>query len=179
MNPLRYLPESCALLSLAIAPCYATEYLTIEQAQQLTYPTANRFEVAHVVFSAEQKSAIEQSGGITVTAKAQKIWKVYDKHNSFLGWFMVDYVVGKHLLIDYAVAIDPKKSVTDVEILAYRESYGGEVRSRDWLEQFNGKTLQSPTTLNNDIRNISGATLSSRHVTEGIKRLLATINVTQ
>jgi Na+-transporting NADH:ubiquinone oxidoreductase subunit NqrC len=60
-----------------------------------------------------------------------------------------------------------------VEILEYRESYGGEISNRSWLSQFVGKTSRDPLELDQDIRNISGATLSSRHVTEGVKRILA------
>ena len=90
-----------------------------------------------------------------------------------IGYFILDYVVGKHLLIDYAVALDPEGKVIQVEILEYRESYGGEIRSENWRNQFKGKTAQSPLLLNQDIMNISGATLSSRHVTEGVKRILA------
>ena len=60
-----------------------------------------------------------------------------------------------------------------VDILQYRESYGGEVRSPSWLGQFVGKTSGSPLKVGADIRNISGATLSSMHVTEGVKRILA------
>jgi Na+-transporting NADH:ubiquinone oxidoreductase subunit NqrC len=61
-----------------------------------------------------------------------------------------------------------------VEILQYRESYGGEVREPSWLGQFIGKTAASPLKVGSDIRNISGATLSSLHLTEGVKRILAT-----
>jgi len=168
-----------ALICASCAPCFATEYVTIEQAQRLSFPSAQRFDNAFVVFTDDQKVAIENSSGIPVTTRAQKIWKAFDKDNHLLGWFIVDYVVGKHLLIDYSVAIGVDKKVHDVEILAYRESYGGEVRSRTWLDQFVGKDKEAPILLNHDINNISGATLSSRHVTEGVKRILATIDVTQ
>jgi Na+-transporting NADH:ubiquinone oxidoreductase subunit NqrC len=60
-----------------------------------------------------------------------------------------------------------------VEILEYRETYGGEVRRPDWRKQFKGKQLGEPFKLGNDIMNLSGATLSSRSVTDGVKRLLA------
>lgn len=163
----------------AAAPSYATDYLTIEQAQRLSFPTAERFEVAHIAFDETQKRLIEEKSGIPVTARAQKIWKVFGKNNDLEGWFVVDYVIGKHLLIDYSVGISADRTVRDVEILSYRESYGGEIRSRSWLEQFEGKTKDAPILLNHDINNISGATLSSRHVTEGVKRILATIDVTQ
>jgi len=43
-----------------------------------------------------------------------------------------------------------------------------------WRAQFVGKRGGSPLRLGNDIRNISGATLSSKHITDGVKRLLAT-----
>jgi len=84
-----------------------------------------------------------------------------------------DHVVGKHLLIDYAVAVDADGRVRKVEILNYRESYGGEVQQAGWLQQFAGKTSTSELKVNGDIRNISGATLSSTHVTEGVKKVLA------
>jgi Na+-translocating ferredoxin:NAD+ oxidoreductase RnfG subunit len=87
--------------------------------------------------------------------------------------FVVDHVIGKHLYIDYAVALDAGGRVTRVEILQYRESYGGEVKDAAWLAQFVGKTASSPLAVGQDIRNISGATLSSHHVTEGVKRILA------
>ena len=84
---------------------------------------------------------------------------------------VLDHVVGKHLYIDYAVSIEGGR-IRRVDILAYRESYGGEIRSPSWLAQFVGKTGASPLKVGSDIRNISGATLSSLHVTEGVKRVL-------
>src|SRR4051794_25202392 len=90
------------------------------------------------------------------------------------GFFIVDYVIGKHLVIDYAVALSPEGTIKQIEILNYRESYGGEIRNPDWRKQFVGKGPQSRFALNQGINNISGATLSCRHVTEGIHRILAT-----
>ena len=43
----------------------------------------------------------------------------------------------------------------------------------DWRALFKGKTLSDQFRLNRDIPNISGATLSCRNVTDGVKRLLA------
>jgi hypothetical protein len=129
---------------------HAVQYLTVEEAQKLAFPSATRFV------------AMEDGHGF----RAQ----TGDKH---LGLFVVDHVIGKHLYIDYAVALDPGGHVQRVDILQYRESYGGEVRSPSWLAQFVGKTNASALKIGGDIRNISGATLSSLHVTEGVKRILA------
>jgi Na+-translocating ferredoxin:NAD+ oxidoreductase RnfG subunit len=178
-NSLRYLTSPVALVCFAVAPCYATDYMTIEEAQRLCFPSATEFQVAHVVFTDEQKGRIEQQIGARVGIRAQKIWRVSGEGGKSLGWFVVDYVIGKHLLIDYAVAIDSNRTVRNVEILSYRESYGGEIRSEAWRKQFEGKTKSSRLELNEDITNIGGATLSARHVTEGVKRVLAVIDVTQ
>ena len=55
--------------------------------------------------------------------------------------------------------IEPDGRVHRVDILQYRESYGGEIRSPSWLAQFVGKSSASPLKVGSDIRNISGATL--------------------
>jgi len=133
-----------AAVMVAIAgPAYAVQYLTVEEAQKAAFPSARFTEV-----------------------QAGRVWKA-----SGGGVFVLDHVIGKHLYIDYAVALEGGH-VKRVDILAYRESYGGEVRSPSWLAQFVGKTAASPLKVGGDIRNISGATLSSLHVTEGVKRIL-------
>jgi Na+-translocating ferredoxin:NAD+ oxidoreductase RnfG subunit len=88
---------------------------------------------------------------------------------------VVDNVVGKFELITYAVGIALDGSVKQVEILSYRESHGGEIRLPAWRKQFGGKTLAAPIKLGDDIANISGATLSCTHVTEGIRRIVAVV----
>jgi Na+-translocating ferredoxin:NAD+ oxidoreductase RnfG subunit len=89
------------------------------------------------------------------------------------GWFIVDGVVGKHEFITYAVGLNADGSVKQIEIMDYRETYGGQIRDQKWRAQFVGKTSKSTLKLDSDIKNISGATLSCRHITDGVKRLLA------
>jgi Na+-translocating ferredoxin:NAD+ oxidoreductase RnfG subunit len=75
------------------------------------------------------------------------------------------------------VSLEADGRVRRVDVLEYRESYGGEIRDASWLAQFVDKRHGSTLEVNKDIRNISGATLSSRHVTEGVKRVLALYEV--
>jgi Na+-translocating ferredoxin:NAD+ oxidoreductase RnfG subunit len=89
------------------------------------------------------------------------------------GWFFVDDVLGKHEFITYAVGLDATGAVRGVEILTYREAYGGQINTPKWRAQFTGKTTASPLLLDQDIANITGATLSCRHVMEGVKRVLS------
>jgi Na+-transporting NADH:ubiquinone oxidoreductase subunit NqrC len=65
-------------------------------------------------------------------------------------------------------------AVVGLEVMDYRENYGSEVRQSTWRSQFVGKKYGARFKLMEDIKNISGATLSCRHIAEGVKRLLAT-----
>lgn len=165
-----------AILVAAAAPAHATQYLSVEQARHLAFPAATHFDPANVIYTRAQVAAIEKLSGQPVRTRGEQVWRALDG-TRFLGFFIVDYVIGKHLVIDYAVALEPDGSVRRVEILEYRESYGFEVANADWLKQFVGKTSRDPVEIGHDIRNISGATLSSHHVTEGVKRVLALYDV--
>jgi len=147
---IRYSLPAAAIVSIA-SPGYAMQYLSIEEAQKQAFPSATHF----------------------TEVQAGRIWKA-EAGGRVAGFFIFDRVIGKHLYIDYAVALTPGGGVHSVEILQYRESYGGEIRSPGWLAQFVGKTSGSALKINGDIRNIAGATLSSTHITEGVKRVLAT-----
>jgi len=74
-------------------------------------------------------------------------------------------------MIHYAVALSPSGTILGIEILEYVESYGYEVAEETWRRQFIGKSANSPIKLNQDIQNIGGATLSCKHLTDGVKRV--------
>jgi Na+-translocating ferredoxin:NAD+ oxidoreductase RnfG subunit len=157
-------------------PGYAVQYLTVPAAQKLCFPDCDHFAAAHVKFTPAQTRAIESASGQKELLRGQEIWRA-TQSGKLQGFFIVDYVIGKHLVIDYAVALSSAGAVRQIEILNYRESYGGEIRNPDWRRQFVGKAPGSRFALNDGITNISGATLSSRHVTEGVRRILATYEV--
>lgn len=154
------------------APAYCATYHTIESAQRACFPEGDKFVSADRTLTKEQKKTIEKSSGSRMRGFEQKIWEV-TRDGKFAGWFLVDDVIGKHEYITYAVALNADGSVKSVEIIEYRENYGSEIQRVDWRQQFVGKTSLARLELTEDIRNISGATLSCRHVTEGVKRLLA------
>lgn len=154
-------------LALIAPAAHASVYLTVAQAQQALFPGGS-FADATLVLSDAQARAITKRSGVSVRNPEQRVWRVAGG-----GWFILDEVVGKHDLITYAVALDAGGKVHGIEILEYRESYGYEIRNAGWRRQFVGKSVADPLQLDQDIGNITGATLSCRHVTDGVKRLLA------
>jgi FMN-binding domain len=154
--------------SALVAPsAFAIQYLTVDQAQQAIFP-GKSLTLAPVKLTSVQRRSIEQASSARVLRDEQLVWRV-----SGGGWFIVDEVVGKHEFITYAAGLTADGSVKQIEIMDYRETYGGQIRDQKWRSQFVGKTNRSTLKLDNDIKNISGATLSCRHITDGVKRLLA------
>jgi hypothetical protein len=148
-------------------PAQALIYMSVEQAQQLMFKGQSLTAIP-ITLNAADIRAIEHDSGVKVYPGALRAWKADD------GYFFVDAVIGKHELITYAVALSSEGKVRQVEILEYREAYGGEVRSERWLAQFIGRRYGDPVHLGRDIQNISGATMSSEHITDGVRRLLCT-----
>jgi Na+-translocating ferredoxin:NAD+ oxidoreductase RnfG subunit len=93
--------------------------------------------------------------------------------DSLLGFAAVGNVIGKDQPITFLVAIDPADRLKDVDVLVYREPYGGEVAYEAWRRQFRGKSAADSLRVGREIRAISGATISVHAVTLGVKRLLA------
>ncbi len=151
----------------------AEKYLSIAEAQRLCFPQAADFEEQLFHLDREQKESIEKGSQVKVQ-NANCRCRLARQGTNLLGVLFFDQVVGKHDLIDYVVAVSPEGKVLQVEVLEYREHYGDQIRQPKWRDQFKGKTASARFKLNDDIYNISGATISCRHVTEGVKRVLVT-----
>ena len=158
-------------LLVAVVPAVATIYLTVEQAQESMFP-GRKLTKAFFPLSDEQAREIERRAGTNVREREVRLWRVEGG-----GAFFVDEVVGKHEFITYALGLEADGSVRQIEILDYRESYGYQVRNAEWRRQFVGKRARDPVRLTTDVRNISGATLSCKNVTNGVRRLLATYEI--
>ena len=170
MKP-RFFYTALPVAALYTSSAHAVTYLNVEQAQQAIFP-GKTFVAASVKLTAAQRTAIEKASRVRVLHDEQRVWRV-----SGGGWFIVDEVLGKHEFITYAAGLKADGSVQSIEIMEYRETYGDQIRQPKWLAQFVGKTSAAPLELDRDIKNISGATLSSRHIADGMRRLLAFHNV--
>jgi Na+-translocating ferredoxin:NAD+ oxidoreductase RnfG subunit len=120
-----------------------------------------------------ESSALSAANGARHHWDKVSVYRI-EKGRRTVGVFMVDNVKGKSRPITYAVAFDANGGILGLEILVYRESHGGEVASAVFRRQFEGKKRGDAFTVGRDIRNISGATISTRSVSAGT-RALATL----
>jgi Na+-translocating ferredoxin:NAD+ oxidoreductase RnfG subunit len=159
-----------ALAGVGIVPrvVRSEEYLSLEQAQRIL-AGGTSLTPRQVTLTKDQKKAIEDASGVRV-----RNLQLNASRGSDGSWFIVDEVIGKHEFITYAVSLTGGGAVKGIEVMTYRETYGHEIKLPKWRAQFTGKTVSAPVKIDKDIHNISGATLSCVHVTEGVRRLLFT-----
>ena len=164
-----------AVTVLAAAPtsAFAVDYLSAEQAARLMFPDADAFEARTVTLDAAQMQQL-QAQGVRARSVAWSV-RVARRSGVALGFVVTDDVIGKVELISYAVGIGLDGTVRQIEILSYRESHGFEVRLPAWRKQFVGKGSNAALRVGEDIANISGATLSCNHITDGVRRIVAVV----
>lgn len=162
-------PNPLAAIGLAMmsAPiiAHAKIYISVEQAQKILLPN-KVLSKTPIIITDDLQEKMRVASSIRHPFQGDRIWRATDG-----SWLVIDEVVGKHEMITYAVAINPNGSISGIEILEYVESYGYEVAEAQWRKQFVGKTASDPIKLNQDIQNIGGATLSCKHLTDGVKRV--------
>jgi len=167
---MNWMPHPIAIAGLAMLSlpmvAEAKIYLSVEQAQKILMPNKQLSKMP-IIITDDLQEKMRTASSIRHPFQGDRIWKANDG-----GWFIVDEVVGKHEMITYAVGLSPSGNITGIEILEYVESYGYEVAEAQWRKQFVGKNANDPIKLNQDIQNIGGATLSCKHISDGVKRVV-------
>ena len=145
---------------------HASIHVTLEEAQQNIFPNQKLVQTP-INLSEAIRDKMQEASSVRQPLKADRIWRTEKGE-----WLVVDEVVGKHEMIKYAVGINANGSVKQIQVMDYVESYGYEVAEKKWHQQFVGKTADAPIKLGKDIDNISGATLSCKHLADGVKRVM-------
>ena len=171
MARVHWLPVALAVPALV----QAAQYGTLDEAARRSFPEATAFRERLVQASADDMRALAALGGAAPRASTWRLLTAL-KGEQAIGTVVVDGVIGKFEVIDYAVAVDGEGRIRAVEILNYRESHGYEIRLPAWRRQFVGKGGGATLRVGDDIANISGATLSCTHVTDGVRHIVALLD---
>ena len=120
----------------------------------------------------EVRTQIERAAGVPLLPAWTRCFQGAFQ-GQVVGYACIDHMIGKERPITYVVRIDhPAGRIAFVELMIYREAIGAEVRFPQFSGQFHGKSADDPVRLHRDIRNIAGATLSSRALSDGSRKLL-------
>jgi Na+-translocating ferredoxin:NAD+ oxidoreductase RnfG subunit len=156
---------------LAIAEAFMSE----EEGVKIMLPKSERVRKDVIKLSPEKKAQIEERIGWKFPEQSFEVY-IGETGTQVDGYALVQNTIGKHKPMTYMVGIDNKGQVSDVELLVFRESRGSEIRQKRFNAQYEGKTVNDPVRINKDIINISGATMSVRSMSAGIKRVLVLVD---
>jgi Na+-translocating ferredoxin:NAD+ oxidoreductase RnfG subunit len=92
--------------------------------------------------------------------EAEESFYLIKQHDIVLGYFVVAQAPSKFHQFDYYIIFNSKAKILRIEILQYRENYGAEICSRNWLANFINISTNNYPKYNRSIDGISGATIS-------------------
>tara|TARA_Y100000768_G_scaffold382081_1_gene361808 strand:+ start:1154 stop:1684 length:531 start_codon:yes stop_codon:yes gene_type:complete len=122
-------------------------------------------------FSIPSKAKKEIQNTVKQKFFRDKIYYWTIEHSNGTDFALMDNVIGKSMPITFVVIFDEEGKVKNSSLIKYREAYGGEVKSKTWLNQFNGMKQDSLYKFPGNIAGISGATISVNSMTRGFGKL--------
>jgi len=150
-------------------------YLTEDEAVKLMFPDSERIRKEVLSLTAEQKAQVENRIGWSFLEQSFDVY-LGETNGKIDGYAIVQNTIGKYRPITYLVGVDPTGRVMNFEVLVYRESRGNEITRKRFNYQYEGKTVFDPIRINRDIINITGATMSVRSASAGVKRVLVLVD---
>ena len=153
---------------------FAEELIKVEGASKKMFPAAGHFDRQIVSLSKEQIRRVEEAARLTFEGKHsdQVIVHIAREQNTVVGYAFEDTVIGKWGPIHYLVGLDTNGAVSRIIILDYQEIRGRPIAKPRFLRQYQGKTIRDTLQLRKDIDGITGATISSNALTEGVRKIL-------
>lgn len=146
-------------------------YFTPDEALDKVFAGADVVEPHTWTPTNAQREDLERNLGTSVTETSFDAWRG-SKQAEDLGWAVVLEEKGRFKPITFMVHVRPHGQVGLVLVMVYRESRGDGVKRQRFLKQFRGKDLDDPLRLNRDVVGLTGATLSSRALTHGVRKAL-------
>ena len=153
----------------------AEVFMTEDEGVKVMLPKSERVRKDVIRLNAEKKTQIEERIGWKFPEEEFEVY-VGETGTRVDGYAVVQNTIGKHKPMTYMVGVDGQGSISDIELLVFRESRGSEIRQKRFNSQYEGKTVLDPVRINKDIINISGATMSVRSMSAGIKRVLVLVD---
>jgi hypothetical protein len=154
---------------------HAEVFMSEEEAVKTVLPKSQRVRKEIIRLTQEKKESIEQQIGWKFPETAFELY-IGETGGKIDGYAMIHNTIGKHKHMTYMVGVDATGACSDVELLVYREARGSDVGKKRFNAQYEGKTVSDPIRIHKDIINISGATMSVRSISAGVKRVLVLVD---
>jgi thiamine biosynthesis lipoprotein len=153
-------------------------YFTPEEALAKVFAEADTAWTEEWTPTDQERADLETRLGWRVTEETFVVHRAR-RDEKDLGFAMITEEQGRFKPITFIVKVSPAGRVDMVLVMVYRESRGDGVKRQRFLKQFRDKDASDHLRLNRDIVGVSGATMSSRALAAGVKKVLAIVEWTQ
>jgi Na+-translocating ferredoxin:NAD+ oxidoreductase RnfG subunit len=145
--------------------------LTKEEALAAAFPEADRVEKEILYFSDTEQKRVEEQGRAPLDSKLFTVYRAI-ADGTVTGYGFIDTRTIRTKPATFLVVLDPEGTVRQARILAWQEPPEYQPGER-WLAQFQNQNLTEGLHLGGAIQGMSGASLSSRTLTDAVRRILA------
>ena len=157
-------------------PLQSEVLLKTDDALERAFPAPLSVEIRWVTVSSNHAEKINRVIDSKTLPSVLKYYEASDK-KGIAGYAAIDSTSGKHGPIKFLLVVNLDMTVRSVTILSHREKRGRPIKERRFLSQFTGKKMFDRFRINSDIHGVTGATISSRAVATGVKKVLAYLTV--
>lgn len=150
---------------------FSLGFKEVDSALEKAFPGA-QIEVKNVVLTNEQVEKAEALSGVRLTTRLVSFY-IAKKNNKTIGYAYIDSHIVRAHPETVLYIINPNGEIEHIQILHSDEPV--EYRAgENWLKLFKGKALdRDRLRLRRDISAITGATISSRAITDNTRKALA------
>ena len=162
----------CALLLVAVGgrAAEARVYLTVPQALDAAFPPPAQVERRTLYLDEAQAGRAAEAAGVPIEARVLPYY-IGSRDGRVIGYAYFDTHLVRTLPETILILVAPDGKLSRIDIVSFDEPEDY-LPSGRWLQQFPGRGLED-LGVRQGLRALTGATLSSRAVTQAARRVLA------
>jgi hypothetical protein len=152
-----------------------TTLVSLDQALDSAFPPPLVVEARTAFLDEEDALRIEEVAGSEPPSRVVRYFVAHEEGATdpmSAGAAFLDTHLVRTLEETLLIVVTPAGTIDHIEVLSFREPREY-LPSARWIAQFEGRKLDEDLWLRRGVRTLSGATLSSRSITEATRRALA------
>ena len=172
-SKLRCFIRGAGVLLFGVIPSALDAQLSLDEALQVAFPAPATIERRTAFLRPEDLEAARAQAGrdVPLTQRIVTYYLAREKGNP-IGVAYFDSHRVRTLNEVIMVVVTPRDRIRTIEVLRFAEPPEYHA-SKPWLDQFRDQALTEKLSLKGDIKNLSGATLTSNAIAKAARRILA------
>lgn len=153
-------------------------FYTEEEALEIIFPEAVNIDMEEYSLTRKWKKKLKKKWKVKFNSNYDNNFKFYigKSSSNVISYAFIDTVEGKWGPITYIIKISSAGITENLAIIKFTEKRAVLVRNKTFLEQYIGKSIDNTLRIHKDIDAVTGATISSRAITRGVKKVLVLFN---